>query len=51
MAADTEGKLQNFLDKLVKESKKKGLSNCMVISMRKSLTCKQQIGDQTCTEV
>lgn len=46
-----ERKLQELLQKVVKESKKKGLNlnckkiECMVVSKRDNLTCKLQIGD------
>ncbi len=51
LIADTEKKLQNLLQKVAKESEKKGLSinykktECMVISKRMSPKCDLKVGD------
>ena len=57
LIAQSEEKLQRLLDKVVEESKKKGLTinckktECMVISKQKDLTCQLKINDVTIKQV
>ena len=57
MIAKCEKELQDFLDKVVEEKKKKTLTinckktECMVVSKRESPACTLKIGDNTIKQV